>query len=115
VFIERRGSAATTDEDPTGLAAVPVRPAETAPEAVEFVRFCYRRCGVAWPDLYDEMCAVASRGAFKGLGYDELSDFGISFALPELPRMAAIAQRVVDEERDARGRPVLRAVLAATG
>jgi hypothetical protein len=26
-------------------------------EALDFVRFCYRRRHVAWPDLYDEMCA----------------------------------------------------------
>ncbi|MER3417986.1 MAG: hypothetical protein C4343_02495, partial [Chloroflexota bacterium] len=28
-------------------------------EAAEFVRFCYRRRPVGWPELYDEMCAVA--------------------------------------------------------
>jgi hypothetical protein len=91
-----------------------VEPAEPTPEAVEFVRFCYRRSGVAWPDLYDEMCAVAARGAFRGLEYDELFTFGVSFALTEMPRMAAIAHRVVDEERSARI-PLLRPVLAASG
>ena len=38
-------------------------------EALEFVRFCYRRRRVAWPALYDEMSAVAARGAFRGMGY----------------------------------------------
>ena len=28
-------------------------------EALEFVRFCHRRKRVGWPELYDEMCAVA--------------------------------------------------------
>lgn len=83
--------------------AIPVVEAiEPTPEAVEFVRFCYERSGVVWPDLYDEMCFVASRGTYKGLDYDELCAFGISFALPELPRLAAIAHRVVDEDRAAR-------------
>ena len=34
----------------------------------EFVRFCYRRRRVGWPELYDEMCQVAHRGAFRGMG-----------------------------------------------
>ena len=37
------------------------------PDAVEFIRFCYRRRRVGWPELYDEMCAVAARGLFRGL------------------------------------------------
>ena len=34
-------------------------------DAVEFIRFCYARRRVGWPELYDEMCAVASRGLFR--------------------------------------------------
>ncbi len=85
------------------MVALPVAE-ESAPsqEAVEFVRYCYLRSGVTWPDLYDEMCAVASRGSFRGLSYDDLSEFGISFALMELPRLAAITHRVVAEERAVR-------------
>jgi len=66
-------------------------------EALEFVRFCYRRRRVAWPALYDEMCAVAARGAFRGLGYAELADRGISFCLGELHQLAALTERVVAE------------------
>ena len=68
-------------------------------EALDFVRFCYRRRHVAWPDLYDEMCAVASRGAFRGLGYAELVDHGISFCLGDLPKLAMLTERVVREEQ----------------
>jgi hypothetical protein len=68
-------------------------------EALDFVRFCYRRRHVAWPDLYDEMCAVASRGAFRGLGYAELADHGISFCLGDLSKLAALTERVVGEEQ----------------
>ena len=68
-------------------------------EALDFVRFCYRRRHVAWPELYDEMCAVASRGAFRGLGYADLADHGISFCLGDLAKLAALTERVVREEQ----------------
>ena len=74
----------------------------TAPddEAVEFVRFCYRRRSVAWPELYDEMCAVAARGDFRGMGYEQLEGLGIRFALAALPRLADVAAQVIAEERE---------------
>ena|SRR5688500_3969562 len=72
---------------------------ETAAECLEFVRFCYRRRRVSWPALYDEMCNVAARGAFRGLGYADLAEHGISFCLSDLPRMAALTERVMREER----------------
>jgi hypothetical protein len=69
-------------------------------EAVAFVRFCYRRKAVAWPELYDEMCAVAARGEYRGLGYEQLEGLGIRFALAALPRLAEVAARVMAEERN---------------
>ena len=69
-----------------------------ADESLEFVRFCYRRRRVAWPLLYDEMCAVAARGAYHGLGYPELAERGVTFCLSDMPRMVALAHRVMDEE-----------------
>jgi hypothetical protein len=68
-------------------------------EALAFVRFCYRRRAVAWPELYDEMCAVAARGDYRGLGYEQLEALGIRFALAALPRLAEMAGRVMSEER----------------
>jgi len=68
-------------------------------EALEFVRFCYRRRAVAWPELYDEMCAVAARGAYRGMDYEQLQRLGIGFALASLPRLAALADRVIAQER----------------
>jgi len=68
-------------------------------EVVEFVRFCYRRRSVAWPELYDEMCAVAARGDYRGMSYEQLERLGIGFALAALPRLAAMAARVIAEER----------------
>jgi hypothetical protein len=69
------------------------------PDAAEFIRFCYRRRRVGWPELYDEMCAVAARGLFRGLGVDDLADHGIGFALFDMPTLAAMAARIVAEEQ----------------
>jgi hypothetical protein len=68
-------------------------------EAKAFVRFCYQRRAVAWPELYDEMCAVAARGDYRGMDYEGLQRLGIGFALASLPRLAALAERVIAEER----------------
>ncbi len=90
------------------------RPAATRvpdPDAVEFIRFCYRRRRVGWPELYDEMCAVAGRGAFRGYGSDDLAALGIGFSLFDMPALAALANQIVAEELALR-RPVT-VVLAA--
>jgi hypothetical protein len=76
------------------------------PDALEFVRFCYRRRRVGWPELYDEMCAVAGRGLYRGYSADDLADHGIRFGLFDMPALASIAQRVVEEER-AKRRPMM--------
>ena len=69
-------------------------------EAKAFIRFCYRRRAVKWPELYDEMCAVAARGAYRGMDYEQLQGLGIGFALASLPRLAELAARVIAQERD---------------
>src|SRR6188472_811167 len=75
------------------------------PDAVEFIRFCYRRRRVGWPELYDEMCAVAGRGAFRGYGSEDLAALGIGFSLFDMPALAALANQIVAEELALR-RPV---------
>jgi hypothetical protein len=92
---------AHVQRDQTATASTEVATNAAHDDALEFVRFCYRRRRVAWPALYDEMCAVAARGAFRGLGYAELSDLGISFCLGELHRLATLTERVVAEDRPA--------------
>ncbi|MFI5261090.1 MAG: hypothetical protein ACHQZR_00885 [Candidatus Limnocylindrales bacterium] len=72
---------------------------EPAEEALEFVRFCRRRRRVAWPELYDEMCAVAGRRAYRGWGFGELADHGIGFTLSDMPGLAALVRDIVREER----------------
>jgi len=85
------------------VVAAPTREADGATdpeaEAVAFVRFCYRRRSVAWPELYDEMCAVAARGDYRGMGYEQLERAGIRFALAALPHLAEMVARVIAEER----------------
>lgn len=71
-------------------------------DALEFVRFCYRRRRVGWPELYDEMCAVANRGLFRGWGSEELAAEGIGFSLFELGGLSALVSRVQAEEQQRR-------------
>jgi hypothetical protein len=82
------------------------RAAEDGPsqDTADFVRFCYRRRRARWPELYDEMCAVASRGLYRGWSFPELADHGIGFGLFDMPRMAAVVARVAGEEAERRSR-----------
>ncbi|HUQ44288.1 MAG TPA: hypothetical protein VM451_07790 [Candidatus Limnocylindria bacterium] len=68
-------------------------------EAVEFIRFCYARRRIGWPELYDEMCAVANRGLFRGWDADELATHGIKFGLFEMPFLASKVTEIVTEDR----------------
>jgi hypothetical protein len=77
---------------------------EGGPEAIDFVRFCYRRRRVGWPELYDEMCAVAGRGLYHGYTADDLGGIGVGLTLFEMPALAAIVQRVVAEDQERRRR-----------
>ncbi len=77
--------------------AAPV--AAPSEEAVEFVRFCYQRRKVGWPELYDEMCGVVGRGLFKGWSAEDLAANGIGLTLFEMPALAALVSAVVNEDR----------------
>jgi hypothetical protein len=78
-----------------------VADSQPTPEAEAFVRFCYERRRVGWPELYDEMCAVATRGLFRGMGTDALMEIGVGFSLFETPRLAALVTRIATEEQAA--------------
>jgi hypothetical protein len=75
---------------------------QASADAVEFVRFCYRRRRVGWPELYDEMCAVAGRGLYRGWSSEELGAEGIGFTLYEMPALAVLVHRIVAEEQEKR-------------
>jgi len=81
--------------------------------ALDFVKFCYRRRRVAWPELYDEMCHVASRGLYHGWGFGELAEHEIAFGLAEMPRLAALVAEVVRGDAERRGRTLV-GVMAPT-
>jgi len=87
--------------------------ATPAPDAhaIEFVRFCHRRRRVGWPELYDEMCAVAARGLYHGYSAEDLGNHGIRFGLFDMPALAALTREVVAAELAAR-RPVQVAIHA---
>jgi hypothetical protein len=88
-------------DPPSSVQRAASDPAALSDVALEFVRFCYRRRQVGWPALYDEMSAVAARGAFHGMGYGDLAERGVSFCLADLPRLAALTQQVIVEEERA--------------
>jgi hypothetical protein len=92
-------------------------PAEAAPsaDAAGFVRFCYHRRRASWPELYDEMCAVASRRLYNGWGFNELADHGIGFSLFETPTLALLAREIAREEGERRNRGLVRASAAGDG
>jgi hypothetical protein len=67
-------------------------------EGAAFVRFCYERRRVGWPELYDEMCSVASRRLYDGWGLAELAERGIGFRIEEMSTLADLVRRVVAED-----------------
>ena len=98
-----------TNAGERAFAAAPVKDTE----AIDFVRFCHRRRRVGWPELYDEMCAVAGRGLYRGYGADELATIGIGLGLFQMPALAGLVAQVVaeDVERRRRSAEALRASL----
>ncbi len=62
--------------------------------AIDFVAFCYQRDQREWPRLYDEMCFVASKRLYRGLGYDELKDAGVDLTFSGMTKMSKISREV---------------------
>ena len=84
---------------------VPCPPSDANDAVVDFVRFCHRRRRTGWPELYDEMCAVARRGIYRGWSFAELAEHGITFGLAEMPRLAALVAQVASQDRTCRPTP----------
>jgi hypothetical protein len=66
------------------------------PDVVAFIRYCHARRGASWPELYDEMCAVAARREFNGWDHAQLASRGLTFTLFEMPRLANWARAVLE-------------------
>ena len=65
------------------------------PDVAEFIRFCHHRKRVGWPELYDEMCAVAARREFNGWDHDQFAARGLTFSLFEMTRLAGWVRAVL--------------------
>lgn len=89
-----------------------------AADIAAFIRYCHRRRGLKWPELYDEMCGVAARREFNGWDHADLASRGVTFSLLEMPRLAAWARAVLAREEAVvelalpAGPPALEAALA---
>ena len=76
------------------------------PDVVAFIRYCHRRRGATWPELYDEMCGVAARREYHGWDHAQLAARGLTFSLLEMPRLAAWSRAVLAgmaEQRETTG------------
>jgi hypothetical protein len=65
------------------------------PDVAEFIRFCHDRKPVGWPELYDEMCAVAARREFNGWDHDQFAARGLTFSLFEMSRLSGWVRAVL--------------------
>ena len=70
------------------------------PDVAAFIRYCHDRRGASWPELYDEMCAVAARREYNGWDHAELAARGLTFSLQEMPRLAAWSRALLATARD---------------
>ena len=96
---QRRARRENAEHEVTEGATVPTVLSDVPEEVVAFIRYCYQRRRIGWPELYDEMCGVAARAEFRGMDYERLETLGVRFSLQEMGRLAALAQQVVADER----------------
>jgi len=68
------------------------------PVVRDFILFCVQRQGKEWPALYDEMCWVAGRRLFRGLGYTDLRKLGLSLSLNSIEDTIRIVDTVATAE-----------------
>ena len=65
------------------------------PTLAGFILFCADRRGRKWPALYDEMCWVAGRRMYQGLGYVELKEKGLSLGLGSIDRTISMVDSIL--------------------
>ena len=68
--------------------------------AFEFARYIATRAprGTPWTSVYDEMCRVARSRAFRGMGYSELFDAGVSLSITGLDCICQLVDRAWDQQ-----------------
>jgi hypothetical protein len=67
------------------------------PTLRNFILFCAERGSPEWPAIYDEMTKVAGRKLFQGLGYKELKQMGLSFALSTADKTIQLVKQVTSQ------------------
>ena len=77
------------------------------PDVAAFIRHCHEMRGASWPELYDEMCGVASRHEFRGWDHADLEARGLTFSLLEMPRLAAWSRAVLAADAASLPEPAL--------
>jgi len=81
---------------PAGRSVQGTQPGDPPPpDVAEFIRFCHGRKHVGWPELYDEMCAVAARREFNGWDHEQFAARGLTFSLFEMPRLSGWVRSVL--------------------
>jgi hypothetical protein len=68
--------------------------------ASEFARYIATRAprGTPWTSVYDEMCRVARSRAFRGMGYSELLDAGVSLSITSLDQICQLVDQAWDQQ-----------------
>lgn len=69
--------------------------------AFEFARYITSRTSrdTPWPHVYDEMCRVVRSREFRGMGYAELAEVGISLSITGLDRICRLLDEVWERDR----------------
>ena len=67
--------------------------------ASEFARYIAARAprGTPWTSVYDEMCRVARSRAFRGMGYSELLEAGVSLSITRLDHICQLVDKAWDQ------------------
>jgi len=68
--------------------------------ATDFAHYIATRAprGTPWTAVYDEMCRVARSRAFRGMGYAELLDAGISLSITGLDKICDLVDKAWEHE-----------------
>ncbi len=68
--------------------------------ASDFARYIADRAprGTPWTSVYDEMCRVARSRAFRGMGYAELLDAGVSLSITGLDKICDLVDKAWEHE-----------------
>jgi hypothetical protein len=86
-----------------------------SPDIVAFIRFCHGRRHAHWPELYDEMCAVAARREFNGWGHAQLAERGLAFSLFDMPRLAGWVRATLAAPQEGRDPDIVAPAVIVAG